>query len=567
MAFTKSMDDLNIIQKLDDEPNDVSGLTAEQLKAKFDEAGNILQKSFNQHINELGDPGAAALIGARDKSGAISNVQKVIDENSEAENKRIDAIDERITTALLESGNVPTGGNAHQVLTKRSTADFDMEWAETKIYSADVIPASQRIKTSLALEENSKIDEAVDKAYGALGDCKITVRKDLGNNWELCDGRIVYDGMLDELKPKLLYTLKAAEEPRVNAKYYFHFSPQYGNEKILIYSPYSDYKTTAYVLNIKNGSLEIIYIPNDAVGYAAWNGNEWICVKNAGSRTIGIYKSQNPKGNDDWSLLKTLPISTTDGNNITQLNGDLVYDGYNYMFTCEVSGYINDRTCFISADFSTCTLNTLGTEQSARGFRYVENGLSLTTISSNTSVYKNGVSSNASPYPASYSYLVKCSDDGYVFSATDQATISVYSKSENKITNIPIKSIFSDFYTMEHEDTIYDEERDEIVLILDSNDSNNRRATIRIKRGDDPTNVNNYAASEVFDDDGLIGKYSKSGVVDSYYAFVNLGKGGVCARWFSYNGAAHLELQGAGIKSLPKISMEGAYCYIKAKEG
>ena len=35
--------DLNIIQKLDDEPNDVGGLTSAQLKAKFDEAGNVIK--------------------------------------------------------------------------------------------------------------------------------------------------------------------------------------------------------------------------------------------------------------------------------------------------------------------------------------------------------------------------------------------------------------------------------------------------------------------------------------------------------------------------------------------
>jgi len=39
--------DLNIIQKLDDEPNDVGGLTAQQLKAEFDKAGNIIKDYLN----------------------------------------------------------------------------------------------------------------------------------------------------------------------------------------------------------------------------------------------------------------------------------------------------------------------------------------------------------------------------------------------------------------------------------------------------------------------------------------------------------------------------------------
>lgn len=40
--------DLNIIQKLDDEPNDVGGLSSAELKAKFDESGNIIKKYINE---------------------------------------------------------------------------------------------------------------------------------------------------------------------------------------------------------------------------------------------------------------------------------------------------------------------------------------------------------------------------------------------------------------------------------------------------------------------------------------------------------------------------------------
>lgn len=39
--------DMDIIQKLDDEPNDVGGLTASELKAKFDEAGNTIKAWIN----------------------------------------------------------------------------------------------------------------------------------------------------------------------------------------------------------------------------------------------------------------------------------------------------------------------------------------------------------------------------------------------------------------------------------------------------------------------------------------------------------------------------------------
>lgn len=42
--------DLNIIQALDDEPNDVGGLSAQELKAKFDEAGNVIKDFINDSL-------------------------------------------------------------------------------------------------------------------------------------------------------------------------------------------------------------------------------------------------------------------------------------------------------------------------------------------------------------------------------------------------------------------------------------------------------------------------------------------------------------------------------------
>lgn len=43
-------DDLVIIQKLDDEPNDVGGLSADELKATFDQAGLLIQKYINEKL-------------------------------------------------------------------------------------------------------------------------------------------------------------------------------------------------------------------------------------------------------------------------------------------------------------------------------------------------------------------------------------------------------------------------------------------------------------------------------------------------------------------------------------
>lgn len=50
MALTKLTTDLNNIQALNDEPNDVTGLTAAQVKAVFDEAGNEIKTYINDTL-------------------------------------------------------------------------------------------------------------------------------------------------------------------------------------------------------------------------------------------------------------------------------------------------------------------------------------------------------------------------------------------------------------------------------------------------------------------------------------------------------------------------------------
>ena len=50
MAIAPFNKDMDIIQQLDDEPNDVGGLTAQELKEKFDEGGNALKNYINQTL-------------------------------------------------------------------------------------------------------------------------------------------------------------------------------------------------------------------------------------------------------------------------------------------------------------------------------------------------------------------------------------------------------------------------------------------------------------------------------------------------------------------------------------
>lgn len=85
MAIRTLDEDLSIIQKLDDEPNDVGGLSAAELKAKFDAAGLAIQGYINEtlipDIKADNLPFAqSAAVPAGTVQGAIENVQAQIAE-------------------------------------------------------------------------------------------------------------------------------------------------------------------------------------------------------------------------------------------------------------------------------------------------------------------------------------------------------------------------------------------------------------------------------------------------------------------------------------------------------
>lgn len=80
MAFSTLNDDLNVIQALSNEPNDAGaeGLSPEELKAKFDEAANIIKRWVNiTHLAELAAASAAGKIGFDDSNLDDINAETV----------------------------------------------------------------------------------------------------------------------------------------------------------------------------------------------------------------------------------------------------------------------------------------------------------------------------------------------------------------------------------------------------------------------------------------------------------------------------------------------------------
>lgn len=68
MALAKFEKDMAIISALDDEPNDVGGLTAAELKAKFDEGGQAIK----QYLNEMLTPQIDAEKASKDEVQGIT---------------------------------------------------------------------------------------------------------------------------------------------------------------------------------------------------------------------------------------------------------------------------------------------------------------------------------------------------------------------------------------------------------------------------------------------------------------------------------------------------------------
>ena len=109
--------DLDVIQKLDDEPNDVGGLSAAELKAKFDEAPNLIKKYINETlIPQLSDTVAEADVReaaeAERQSNEVIRVQAEI-EREAAESAREVWVEYNPSTTYAPGNKVVYDGSSY----------------------------------------------------------------------------------------------------------------------------------------------------------------------------------------------------------------------------------------------------------------------------------------------------------------------------------------------------------------------------------------------------------------------------------------------------------------------
>ena len=175
MALPTCNEDMNIISKLDDEPNDVGGLSAASLKAKFDLAGNLLKKAINDLVAALGNNAAAKNIGfapttAVNKTNvqdAIENVQSQIADVSQS-----GIADASVTAAKIADGAVGTAALADAAVTYDKIKDKAVGSAKL----ADNGVSAKKIASN-AVQERHIFDGSVTEGkigYGAVTANKIS---------------------------------------------------------------------------------------------------------------------------------------------------------------------------------------------------------------------------------------------------------------------------------------------------------------------------------------------------------------------------------------------------------
>ena len=175
MALPTCNEDMNIISKLDDEPNDVGGLSAASLKAKFDLAGNLLKKALNDLVAALGNNAAAKNIGSAPTTAvnktnvqdAIENVQSQIADVSQS-----GIADASVTAAKIADGAVGTAALADAAVTYDKIKDKAVGSAKL----ADNAVSANKIASN-AVQERQIFDGSVTEGkigYGAVTANKIS---------------------------------------------------------------------------------------------------------------------------------------------------------------------------------------------------------------------------------------------------------------------------------------------------------------------------------------------------------------------------------------------------------
>lgn len=167
-------DDLDNIQKLDDEPNDVGGLSAAKLKAEFDKSGNTIKEYLNETlIPQLSDTVAEAEVRATAERERVANENiRVANENIRIENE--DARQEN-ETARVNAEKARADAEAARVREEQARVDRDTGIVAQATAQANAAKASaEQAATSVgaAAQEVTKAANQVTLAQEEVQNAK-----------------------------------------------------------------------------------------------------------------------------------------------------------------------------------------------------------------------------------------------------------------------------------------------------------------------------------------------------------------------------------------------------------
>ena len=194
MGFTRFEDNVSVHQGLSDEPNIDDGLSAEQLKKKFDEPSEKLKKAFNDLISELESNNSASNVGAsmldnNDTSAAniqakLENIQAqlTIIKNTNIDTNKIN--DNAVTTAKISNENVTTDKIANDAITTEKisngsvTSDkIDADVKKASNISATIINSQDTSEANVQAKLNKIYADLIAMTQGAVADNSITSAK------------------------------------------------------------------------------------------------------------------------------------------------------------------------------------------------------------------------------------------------------------------------------------------------------------------------------------------------------------------------------------------------------
>lgn len=158
--------DLAIIQKLDDEPNDVGGLSAQELKAKFDEGGLAIQKYINETLIPavLAEDAVESARVAAEAQREANETQRIADENVRLQAEAGRAVNEQ-TRSTNEATRVANESARVAAEAQRAASENERKTAEAIRQSNE--EQRQNIETGYIAQAEAAAKRAEDAARDA----------------------------------------------------------------------------------------------------------------------------------------------------------------------------------------------------------------------------------------------------------------------------------------------------------------------------------------------------------------------------------------------------------------